>query len=156
MKSLPPFFFLLLWLCSMHVSLFSWFLSFTIVSIQKTIMLSPTWEGWRGTGNWEGTQPGQLTQTSQRDIPYHMMSCWVYKLGEEEGSGGHLALWRLSSQVTVTRDGALLSWGWLNTCLPMGSGEWIPCFALLACMSFALPIKLSLSQPMSFLTFTQV
>ena len=29
-------------------------------------------EGWRGTGNWEGTQPGQVTWTSQRDIPYHM------------------------------------------------------------------------------------
>jgi len=27
------------------------------------------------------------------------------------------------SQVTVTRDGALLSWEWLNTCLLMGSGE---------------------------------
>ena len=30
----------------------------------------------------------------------------------------------------------------------------MPCFALLACAAFALPIKLSLSQPTSFLTFT--
>jgi len=36
----------------------------------------------------------------------------------------------------------------------MGSSELIPWFALLACMAFALPVKLSLSQPMSFLTFT--
>ena len=38
-------------------------------------------EGWRGTRSWEGTQPGQLTQTGQRDIPDHVMSCPVYKLG---------------------------------------------------------------------------
>jgi len=60
----------------------------------------------------------------------------------------------LSSQVTGTRDGALLSWGWLNTCLPTGSGERIPRFALLVCTAFALPIKLPLSQRMSFLTLT--
>jgi len=36
----------------------------------------------------------------------------------------------------------------------MGSSELIPCFALLAHMAFALPIKISLSQAMSFLTFT--
>lgn len=50
--------------------------------------------------------------------------------------------------------GALLSWGWLNTCLHMGWSEQIPCFALLACSAFAFPIKPSLSQPKSFLTFT--
>ena len=52
------------------------------------------------------------------------------------------------------RDGALLSWRWLNTCLLMGSSEWIPCFALLAHAAFAFLTKLSLSQPTSFLTFT--
>jgi len=35
----------------------------------------------------------------------------------------------------------------------MGSSELIPCFALLACVASALPIKLSLSQPPSFFTF---
>ncbi|GAB0180586.1 hypothetical protein GRJ2_000523900 [Grus japonensis] len=29
----------------------------------------------------EGTQPGQLTQSGQRDIPYHMTSCSAYKPG---------------------------------------------------------------------------
>ena len=60
----------------------------------------------------------------------------------------------MSSQVTITREGALLSWGWLNAGLPMGRGEGMPCFALLACAAFAFPIKLSLSQPTSFLTLT--
>ena len=60
----------------------------------------------------------------------------------------------MSSQVTVMRDAALLSWRWLNTCLPIGSGESIPYFALLTCAAFALLIKLSLSQPTSFFTFT--
>jgi len=75
-------------------------------------------------------------------------------LGEEEGRGGCSKLWRLSSQVTVTCDGALLYWRWLNTCLPMGSSERIPSFALLAPAAFALPVKLTLSQPTSLLTFT--
>ena len=50
--------------------------------------------------------------------------------------------------------GALLSWRWLNCCLPMRSGEWIPSFSLLMWVAFVLPIKVSLSQPRSFLTFT--
>jgi len=36
----------------------------------------------------------------------------------------------------------------------MGSSELIAYFALLPCTAFALPVKLSLSQPTSFLTFT--
>jgi len=36
----------------------------------------------------------------------------------------------------------------------MGSSELIPYVALLARLAFALPIKLPLSQPMSFFTFT--
>ena len=54
-------------------------------------------EGWGVTGNWEGTQPGQLTQTSQRDIPYHGTSCWVYKLGERRKEGRdirHYGIWQ--------------------------------------------------------------
>lgn len=31
-------------------------------------------EGWRGTSSWEGTKPGQLTPTEQRDTPYHTAS----------------------------------------------------------------------------------
>ena len=50
-------------------------------------------------------------------------------------------------------DGALLSSGWLSTRLPMGRREGIPWFALLVCVAFALPIKLSLFQIMSFLSF---
>lgn len=36
----------------------------------------------------------------------------------------------------------------------MGRGELVPCFALFVCMDFALPIKLFLSQLMSFLPLT--
>lgn len=46
-----------------------------------------------------------------------------------------------------------MPWRWLNTSLPLGSGEWIPCSALLVPAAFALPGKLSASQPTSFLTF---
>jgi len=36
---------------------------------------------------WEGIQPGQMTQTRQMDVPYHMASCSAIKAGvmEEEG-----------------------------------------------------------------------
>ena len=37
-------------------------------------------------GDWEGTQPGQLIQTGQRNIPYRMVSCLVIKDGmKKEG-----------------------------------------------------------------------
>ena len=49
------------------------------------------------------------------------------KLGEEEGRRVHSEWWHLFSQVTVKRDGALLPRRRLNTCLPMGNSEWIPC-----------------------------
>ena len=107
--------------------------------------------GVQGVG--QGTQPGQLTPTDQRDIPDHMASCSAYKAGGRR-KRGHSELWHLPSQVTITRDGALLSWRWLNTCLPMGNSGWIPCFVLIVYVAFALPIKLPLSEPMSFLTFT--
>ena len=51
-------------------------------------------EGWRGTRSWEETQPGQLTQTGQRGIPYHVTSHLVYKLGGV-GLGG-IAAWELT------------------------------------------------------------
>ena len=38
-------------------------------------------ESWRATRSWEGTQPGQLTQTGQRGIPYRVTSRPVYKRG---------------------------------------------------------------------------
>jgi len=41
------------------------------------------------------------------------------KLWEEEGRGIFLEWQRLSSQVTIMHDEALLSWRWLDTCLPM-------------------------------------
>ena len=85
---------------------------------------------------------------------YSILCDVILKHGGRRKKGVCSEWWHLSSQVTITRDGALLSWRWLNTCLPMGSAERIPCFALLACMAFTLPIKLSLSQPTSFFTFT--
>ena len=45
----------------------------------------PSGTGW--ARSWEGTQPGQLTRTDQRDIPDHMTSA-QYKAGrKEEGVG---------------------------------------------------------------------
>jgi len=75
-------------------------------------------------------------------------------LGEEEGREGVQ-----SYSVCLPkqpRDGALLSWRWLNTCLPVGNSELIPCFALIARTSFAFPVKLSLCLSSSFLTFTHL
>lgn len=56
--------------------------------------------------------------------------------------------WHFSSQVTITRAEALLSWG-----MAEHGKHSIPCSALIACVAFAFPIELSLSQPISFLSF---
>jgi len=82
-----------------------------------------------------------------------MALCSAIKaVGKKEG--GCLEFWLLSFQVTVTCDGALLSWRRLNTCLPMGDNKLIPYFALLVCVAFAFSINMSLSQPMGFFTST--
>jgi len=44
-----------------------------------------------------------------------MTLCSAIKLGEEGGRGGVQSEGVLSSQVTLTHGGALLSWRWLNT-----------------------------------------
>ena len=43
--------------------------------------------GAQGAG--KGTWPGQLTQTGQRDIPYHVTSCLFYKWGKLADSWDH-------------------------------------------------------------------
>jgi len=49
------------------------------------------------------------------------MPCSAIKARGRTKKMGHLELWCFSSEVTITHDGALLSWK--NTCLPMGSRE---------------------------------
>lgn len=73
-----------------------------------------------------------------------MASCSAYKAEGRTKRKGLSEIWHLFSPVTMRSDGALLSWGLQNICLPMGSSELIPCFILLVCMAFALPIELCL------------
>jgi len=83
------------------------------------LLLTPPLQGagWGYTRGWEGTRPGELTPTDQRDIPCHMASCSACKAeGKKEERGGHSETWHFSSQITVTCDGALVSWGCLSTC----------------------------------------
>jgi len=70
----------------------------------------------------------------QRDIPDHMMSCSAKKAGERRE--GNSESWHLSSEVSVTPDGALLSWEWLNICLLIASSELNPCLACLCVQLF--------------------
>ncbi|XP_066841481.1 uncharacterized protein [Anser cygnoides] len=41
----------------------------------RLLALSCQRAGWGCSRSWEGTDPGQLTQTGQRGIPYHLTSC---------------------------------------------------------------------------------
>lgn len=85
-----------------------------------------------------------------KGIPQTM---WCRSLRGKDKEGGDIQLWDLSSQISVTHEEALLSWGQLNICLVMERSEWTTYFALLACRAFVLPIKLFLSQSTSFLAF---
>lgn len=77
--------------------------------------------------------PELWTLTDPKDIPDHVASCSAYRAGgrTREVCRETFGVVVFVSQVNVTCDGALLSWGCLNPCLPLGSGEWIPCSALL-------------------------
>jgi len=59
------------------------------------------------TRSWEGTQPGQLTQTSQRDIRYCTMSCSVYKQGELSGGAAIAAQERTGHWITGVSNGTV-------------------------------------------------
>ena len=133
-----------------NTGMFSLLLSSAYTESRPFLLLTAPHQqgGWGCTKSWEDTQLGQLTPTDQRDTAYHMMSCSAYKAGRRQG--GRSEWWRLSSQVTIMRDGALLSWRWLNTCLLMGSSEWIPCFALLVCTAFALLLSCLYLNPRVF------
>ena len=130
---------------------------FSVVAKQSRrflLLISPHQRaGWRYTRSWEGTEPKQLIPTHQRDILYHTTPCAAYKAGRRRKGQtfGVMVFVFPSNRYTWW---SLLWWRWLNTCLPMGSSELIPCSALLVGAAFASPIKLSLSQPTSFHTFT--
>lgn len=80
-------------------------------------------------------QAGQLILTAQRDIPFHTVPWWAYKAGGRR-QGGCSEWWPLSSHITTMCDGALTSWGWLNTCQPTGTCECIPHFVLFVGATF--------------------
>ena len=83
--------------------------AYTAPRLFPTFPPLPSGTGW--ARSWEGTQPGQLTRTDQRDIPYHMTSAQYkarllsIKLGERRkgvGSplvlrGNHYAYWSPAS-----------------------------------------------------------
>lgn len=46
------------------------------------IMLHCQWVGWGYVRNWRRTQLRSLSQTVQRDVPYHMISCSAIKAKE--------------------------------------------------------------------------
>ena len=64
-----------------NTGMFLLLLSSAYTQSRSCLLLTPPhqWVGWGCTRSWEGTQPGQLTPTDQRDIPYHMTSCSAYK-----------------------------------------------------------------------------
>lgn len=67
-----------------------------------------------------GKLGGDTTWTdypNQPDIPVDIP---VHKVGERRRKGVLLEGWGLFSQVTTAREGALLSWRWLNTWVPPG------------------------------------
>ena len=122
------------------------------------LLLTPPHQraGWGCTRSWEGTQLGQLTPTAQRDIPDHMTSCSAYKAGGRRGKAGTIGAMAF---VFPSHRYAWWSPAFLEVAehLPANGKRRMNslfCFALLVRVAFALPIKLSLSQPTSFLTFT--
>ena len=83
-------------------------------------------------GNWEWTQPGQVTPSDQRDIPYHMTSCSASKAGGKKKKRGNVCgngVCLPKKTLHILRPS--FPGKCLNVCLPMASSEEIPCFALL-------------------------
>ena len=93
--------------------------------------------GWDCTRHWEGTQPGQLTPTDQRDIPYQVTLCSAIKAKRKEEEEGALVI-----TAFVFRSNCYAYWGPASQevaghHLLMGSRESVFCFPLLPCVALA-------------------
>ena len=125
------------WICAVNsvdnAEVFLLLLSSAYTESRSFLLLTPPHQqiGWGCTRSWEGTQLGQLTPTDPRDIPDHMMSCLAYKAGGRRRKGGTFRITAIVSQVTVTRDGALLSWRCLK---PACRWEVVNEFLVLLCL----------------------
>ena len=86
------------WICDENsvdnTGMFSLLLSSAYTESRPFLLLKPPHQrvGWGCTRGREGTQPGQLTPTDQRAIPYHMTSCSAYKAGGRRRKGGTLGV----------------------------------------------------------------
>lgn len=84
----------------------------------------------------------RISQVTWKHIP-------AYKTDGRRRKGVCLAFWHLPSQDTVTHDGALFSWEWLDTCLPREVENHILVLLCLLCVVFALPIQIISSHNIS-------
>ena len=90
-------------------------------------------EGWRGTRNWEGTQPGQVTPTSQRDIPHHI-----------ECHGQYINQGALGGGKSLPRDWLGISQQMVSNCVVPQTCRVLWCFISLL-ISLFIPISSSSS-----------
>ena len=69
---------------------FSLLLSSAYTMSRPFLLLTPPHQrvGWGCTRSWDGTLLGQLAQTNQRGISYHMKSHAAYKAGGRRRKGG--------------------------------------------------------------------
>lgn len=76
--------------------------------------------------------------TDQRNIPDHMASWSVCRARGRRRKGELQEQEHLSLQVTVTQNGALMPWKWMDTCLSQQSCEWIiVLLSLLNCLDLS-------------------
>lgn len=131
------------------VSNVRWWLGCFLKTLLMTGIVLFLLGAWRCTKNRRGHRTrGQVTKGISQAVWHHAQYVERRREGKHSECGALVPkpplLWW-----------ALLSWQWLNTCLPLGN-EWIPCFALLICSAFAFPINLPLPQTRGFLTFPAV
>lgn len=128
-----------------------------LVQYQVLLTLFPRLEGWDCTIGWQETYSGELPQTDQRVISYHMTSYSAIKLMVRRRKQKFQSCENyLSFQAPIMQTEALFTRRQLDTCPPMGNSELIHIFALLAHPAFIFPIKLSSSwftSPFAFLQF---
>lgn len=99
-----------------------------VLTASSPFQLLCQWGSWGYTRSWKGPQPGQLTQSDQRDVTFHIVSCSTIKCG-----------------VVRVADAWGLAGHWTT------GGEQL-CFLLLTC-AFIYYLLNCLSQPTSSCTF---
>lgn len=92
-------------------------------------------EGWGCTKSWEGTQPGQLSPTHDRDLLYYMTSYSANKAGERGRKDGTFGVMPFPKSPLCVHEPCFPGNGWTTACPLKLVTEFLVLLCFCVCLS---------------------